>query len=73
MGRGGRRRTKIDVEEVVLNPGRSPQTLTPLLEPWLHHNHGPGGLQTAGRLNHAKDILPHTNHCKCQTPAKGHS
>jgi hypothetical protein len=27
-----------------IEPGRSPQTLMPLLEPWLRHNHGPGGL-----------------------------
>jgi hypothetical protein len=26
-----------------IEPGRSPQTLMPLLEPWLRHNHGPGG------------------------------
>jgi hypothetical protein len=43
MGRGGRRRTEIDVEEVVLKLGRSPQTLTPLLVLWLRHNHRPGG------------------------------
>ena len=34
MGVGGRRRTEIDVEEVVWTPGRSPQTQTPHPEPW---------------------------------------
>jgi hypothetical protein len=43
MGVGGRRRTEIDAEEVVLTLGCRPQTQTPLPEPWLHHNHGPGG------------------------------
>ena len=65
MGRGGRRRTEIDVAAVVLNPGRSPQTLTPLLEPWLHHNDGPGGppgrLRAPGRfLRGATCTAPHT-------------
>ena len=32
-------------EEVVLTMGRSPQTQTPLPEPWLHHNQALGGLQ----------------------------
>jgi hypothetical protein len=43
MGVAGRRRTEIDAEEVVLTLGCRPQTQTPLPEPWLHHNHGPGG------------------------------
>lgn len=30
----------IHVEEVVLTPGRSPQTQMPCLEPWLYCNHG---------------------------------
>ena len=37
--------TKSLAEEVVLTMGRSPQTQTPLPEPWLHHNHGLGGLK----------------------------
>ena len=42
-GLGGRRRTVELAKSVVLTPGCRPQTQTPLPEPWLHHNHGPGG------------------------------
>ena len=50
MGAEGRRRTEIDVGEVVLTPGCRPHTQTPLPEPWLHHNHGPGQLDDGSHL-----------------------
>ena len=40
-----RRRTEFDVDEVVLNPGRSPQTQTPCSQSWSRHNHGLRALQ----------------------------
>ena len=54
MGVGGRRRTEVDVGEVVSNLRPTPPTQTPVPEPWLHHNHGLGQLDDGSHLRPPK-------------------